>query len=453
MFNNFSDKMKSALDLIRKKARITEENLKPVLGEIRQALLEADTSLEVTKLIIDNLSTKALGMETQKSLNPSQVFISLVHRELTDILGGEQQILNIKAQPPASILLVGMQGAGKTTNIAKIALWLRKTRKKKVLLAGLDISRPAAGEQLEVLAKQAEIDYYGGKQRQNLAELAADVLEQAQLGGYDCLLVDTAGRSQNSPQLMDELKTIHGIIKPVEVLYTMDSMGGQSAAAAATGFQDALPLTGIIATKMDAAARGGSILSAKYLTGLPMKLLSNGEKLTDIMDFNPSAMAENIMGMGNALAIIKQAEMVIDEQDAKKMSQSISSKNKFSFADFKLQLEQMEKMGGLSSMAEKMGLNKQMQAMVAQKQLDTQHKKFIGLINSMTPKERKNPDIINGSRKMRISKGAGSNMAEFNQLLKRFKMSQKVLKKSNTKAGQDKLMRQIMPGMSNSSPY
>lgn len=453
MFDSFSNKMKSALDSVRKQARLTEENIKPSLSEIRVALLEADTSLEVIKLIIDNLTTKALGTATQKSLNPGQMFISLVHKELTEILGGEQQILNIKSQPPASIMLVGMQGAGKTTNLAKIALWLRKTRKKKVLLAGLDISRPAAGEQLEILAKQAEIDYYAGKQREDIAALAADVLEEAQLGGYDCLVVDTAGRTQNDPQLMQELKTVHDIIKPVEVLYTMDSMGGQSAAAAATGFQETLPLTGIIATKMDAAARGGSILSAKYLTGLPMKLLSNGEKLTDIMDFNPSAMAENIMGMGNALAVIKQAEMVIDEKDAQKMAKSVSGKNKFSFADFKLQLEQMEKMGGIASMAEKMGLNKQMAAMVAEKQMDTQHKKFIGLINSMTPKERNNPDSINGSRKMRISKGAGSNMAEFNQLMKRFKMSQKMLKKGKTKAGQEKLMRQMMPGVSGFPPH
>ncbi|MBE8183140.1 MAG: signal recognition particle protein, partial [Candidatus Portiera sp.] len=302
MFDSFSDKMKGALDSIRKKARLTEENITPALNEMRVALLEADTSLEVTKSIISNLTSKALGMEAQKLLNPGQMFISLVHKELTEILGGEQQILNIKSQPPATIMLVGMQGAGKTTNLAKIALWLRKTRKKKVLLAGLDISRPAASEQLEILAKQAEIDYYAGKQRQDINALAEDVREYAQLSGYDCLVVDTAGRTQNDPQLMQELKSIHDIIKPVEVLYTMDSMGGQSAAAAAIGFQETLPLTGIIVTKLDAAARGGSVLSAKYLTGLPMKLLSNGEKLTDIMDFNPSAMAESIMGMGNALA-------------------------------------------------------------------------------------------------------------------------------------------------------
>ncbi len=451
MFDSFSDKMKGALDSIRKKARLTEENITPALNEMRVALLEADTSLEVTKSIISNLTSKALGMEAQKLLNPGQMFISLVHKELTEILGGEQQILNIKSQPPATIMLVGMQGAGKTTNLAKIALWLRKTRKKKVLLAGLDISRPAASEQLEILAKQAEIDYYAGKQRQDINALAEDVREYAQLSGYDCLVVDTAGRTQNDPQLMQELKSIHDIIKPVEVLYTMDSMGGQSAAAAAIGFQETLPLTGIIVTKLDAAARGGSVLSAKYLTGLPMKLLSNGEKLTDIMDFNPSAMAESIMGMGNALAVIKQAEMVIDEEDAKKMAKGLAGN--FSFSDFKLQLEQMEKMGGIASMAEKMGLNKQMAAMVAEKQMDTQHKKFVGLINSMTPKERDNPDIINGSRKMRISKGAGSNMAEFNQLMKRYKMSQKMMKKGKTKAGQEKLMRQVMPGMSGFPPH
>lgn len=446
MFGNFSDKIKSALDGIRKKSRITEENIKPVLQELHVALLEADTALPVVKSMIENLTTKAIGTEAsriQKSLNPSQVFISLVHKELTEILGGEQEILNMKTQPPAVIMIVGLQGAGKTSSLAKIALWLKKTRRKKVLLAGLDISRPAASEQLATLAQQATIDYYAGKQRDNLEELTKDLLEQAQLGGYDCLLVDTSGRIQNDNAVMQELKTIHGLLKPVETLYTMDSMGGQNAAHAAVGFKDTIKLTGMIATKLDAAARGGAVLSAKYLTHLPIKMISNGEKLTDIMDFNPSAMAENIMGMNNALAAIKQAEMVIDEKDAKKMAKGLDAKHRFNFNDLRLQFEQMSKMGGMVEMAQKMGLGKGIAQMAAQKQMDSQTPKFIGLIDSMTPKERNDPDIINGSRKMRIAKGAGGTMAEFNQLLKRYKMAQKMVKQTKSLAGQRKLMQRL----------
>ena len=445
MFGNFSDKIKSTLDGIRKQAHITEDNIKPVLQELRLTLLEADTALPVVKSIIENLQEKALGMQVQKSLNPSQMFISLVHREIVDILGGEQEILNLRVQPPAVIMLVGLQGAGKTTNLVKSALWLRKMRKKKVLLTSLDISRPAAAEQLAVLAKQAELDYYDGAQRTNILELAKDVLQQAQLGGYDCLLVDTAGRVQTDKETMEELKLIHSTITPAEVLYTMDAMGGQDAARAATAFSEAVPISGIIATKLDSAARGGAILSVKYLTGKPIKLLSSGEKLTDIMDFNPSAMAESIMGMGNAMAVIKQAEMTIDEKDADGLAQSAKGKSKFDFNAFLLQLQQMQKMGGMASMATKMGLSKEMAQIVEQKQMDPQTKKFIGLIHSMTPKERKFPEVLSGSRKMRISKGAGSNMAEINQMLKRYKQVQKMMQKTRTAAGKQKFMNQLMP--------
>ena len=442
MFGQFSDKIKSSLDGLKKQSRITKENIQPVLQELRVTLLDADTSLPVVKLLIDNLIEQALGTEVQKSLNPGQVFISLFHKELSQILGGQQEILNIKVQPPAIIMLVGLQGAGKTSSIAKIALWLKKTRKKKTLLSGLDISRAAASEQLETLAKSAEVDYYGGKQRNNLADLAKDVREYASLSGYDCLLVDTAGRLQNDAQVMQELKVIYEILRPTEVLYTMDSMGGQGAADSALGFKDAIPLTGIIATKLDAAARGGAILSAKYLTEVPIKMLSNGEKLTDIMDFDPDSMAANIMGMGGAVEAIKKAEMVIDEKDAQKMAKGFKAQ-KFNFEDMKHQLEQMTKMGGMAEMAEKMGLGKNVAEMVAQKQIDKQTNRFIGMINSMTPEERKNPHIINGSRKMRISKGAGSSMGEFNQLLKRYKMTQKISKQSKSSAGQRKLMQRL----------
>lgn len=452
MFGNLSDKIKAALGGIRKQAHLTEDNIKPVLQEIFVALLEADTSLPVVKLLTENLREKALGTKVQKSMNPSQTFIALVHREISEILGGTQEILNLRVQPPAVIMLVGLQGAGKTTNLVKCGLWLYKTRKKKVLLAGLDLSRPAAAEQLELLAEQANLDYYGGKQRENINELTKDILEQAQLGAYDCLLVDTAGRMQTNQQIMEELTTVSQILKPTEVLYTMDAMGGQDAAKAAASFEEAVTISGIIATKLDSTARGGAILSVKYLTGKPIKLLSNGENLTDIMDFNPEAMADNIMGMGDAMALIKQAEMVVDEKDAKKLANSTSGKSKFNFDDFRLQLQQMKKMGGIASMAAKMGLSKEMVHMAAQKQQDPQTNRFIGLICSMTPQEREKPEILNGSRKIRIAQGAGSNMAQMNQMLKRFKMIQKIMQKTKTAAGKRKFMNQFSPGKGIGSP-
>lgn len=438
MFNKLSEKIRFSLNQLGKQARLTEENTASTLEEVRLALLEADTAVPVVQALITTLKQQAVGEKVQKSLNPGQAFIKIVYQELVKILGETHQTLNLRASPPAVIMVVGAQGSGKTTSLAKIALWLKKKNHKKVLLASLDQSRPAAVEQLNFLANQAGLDFY--YKQKPVLELAKSALDQAKLGGYDCLLVDTAGRMQTSDSLMAEIKEIHKIIQPVETLYVLDAMGGQDAIRVATGFKENLAITAILITKLDSTSRGGAILSVRYLLNLPIKLVANGENLTDIVDFNPNSIANLILGMGDTLALIRKTEMVASDSNKPVKIKS------FNFNHLRDQLVQLEKMGGLSSLVEKMGASKQI-ANMTQRQLGSgQMKKFIALIDSMTPAERKNPRLLNGSRKMRISKGAGSSMQEINQMLKRFKQLQKLAKKSNRNP--KKLMqgfKQILP--------
>ncbi len=418
MFNKLSEKICLSLGRLSKQARLTEENIAPTLQEVRLALLEADTAVPVVQGLITTLKQQAVGEKVQKSLNPGQAFIKIVHQELVKILGETHETLNLRARPPAVIMVVGTQGSGKTTSLAKIALWLKKKNHKKVLLASLDQSRPAAVEQLNSLANQAGLDFY--HEPKPVFELAKRILDHAQLGGYDCLLLDTAGRMQTNDALMAEIKEVHRIVQPIETLYVLDSMGGQDAIRVATGFRENLTITGILITKLDSTSRGGSILSLRYLLNLPIKLVANGENLTDIVDFNPHSIANLILGRGDILSLIRQTEMVTSDSN-----KSVKIK-RFNFNSLRDQLIQLEKMGGLSSIAAKMGIRKQI---ATQQQLGSQQvKKFIALIDSMTPAERKNPQLLNGSRKMRISKGAGSTMQEMNQMLKRFKQLQKLAK-------------------------
>ena len=438
MFNTLSEKIRESLTQLSKKAQLTEANITPALQEVRLALLEADAAVPVVRSLMDALKERALGEKVQKSLNPGQSFIRIVHREIVKTLGETQQALNLRTRPPAVIMMIGLQGSGKTTNLAKTALWLSKRNKKKVLLCSLDLSRPAAIEQLSTLAKQAEIDFY--YEERTILELAQKALDHATLGGYDCLLLDTAGRTQTDQALMKELKEIHEMTNPIETLYVLDAMGGQDAIRVAAGFKETLPITGIFASKLDSTARGGAILSVQHLLNTPVKLAGNGERLTDIMSFDPTSIANRILGMSDVLSVIKQAEMSVDTQDAKRLAKASLGKKRFNFNDLKVQLLQMEKMGGFSSIVGKMGINKQIAAMAMQQLGDKQAKKFIAFIDSMTPFERKNPELLNGSRKIRISKGAGSNMQEFNQMLKRFKQLQKMMGKNQK---QQKLMQRF----------
>jgi len=422
MFNKLSEKIRFSLSQLSKQARLTEENIAPTLQEVQLALLEADTAVPVVQALIATLKQQAIGEKVQKSLNPGQAFIKIVYQELVKILGTAHEPLNLRARPPAIIMVVGTQGSGKTTSLAKIALWLKKQNHKKVLLSSLDQSRPAAVEQLNSLANQAGLDFY--HEKRPVFELAKRTLDHAKLGGYDCLLIDTAGRMQTDDSLMEEIKEVHKIVQPVETLYVLDAMGGQDAIRVATGFRDNLAITGILITKLDSTSRGGAVLSLRYLLNLPIKLVANGENLTDIVDFNPNSIANLILGMGDTLSLIRQTEMMTSD------SNKLIKTKRFNFNNLRDQLTQLEKMGGLSSIVEKMGVSKQIATMTQQQLGSQQVKKFIALIDSMTPAERKNPQLLNGSRKMRISKGAGSNMQEMNQMLKRFKQLQKLAKKT-----------------------
>ena len=432
MYKTLSSKIKASLARISKQARLTADNIAPALQEVRLSLLEADTAVPVVNSLIDTLGKQALGEKVQKSLNPGQTFIKIVHEEIVKILGGKQEFINLQTQPPAVLMLVGLQGCGKTTHLVKTALWLKKQRKKKSLLCSLDLSRPAAVEQLKVLAAESQLDFYAGEAGQTSRHIAVEALNQARLGAYDCLLIDTAGRTQTDVTLMKELQELSAILKPIETLYVLDAMGGQDAVRAAAGFKEKTTISGIIVSKLDSSARGGGVLSVRRFLDKPIKLVGNGEKPTDIIDFHPSAMADRILGMGDMLAVIRQVEMTSEGPDKKKFA----AKSKFNFNQLRDQLLQMRKLGGLSAVMEKIGINEKMAA-VAERQFGDEHiKKYIALIDSMTPVERSNPQILNGSRKIRISRGAGSSMQEFNQMAKKLKQLGKMNGKSLKKQQQ-----------------
>ena len=436
MLGGLGERFKAGLGRIGKQARLTEDSIKPALNDLRLALLEADTAIEVVTELLTRLRQAALGEEVQKKLSPSQVFMSTVHKELTKILGGQAEPLNMRVQPPAVFLQVGLQGSGKTTNLAKLGLWLKKLRKKKSLLVSLDTTRPAAAEQLRVLADKARLDYYHGDRALELPELAATMLEQAQLGGYDCLLVDTAGRARTEEARMDELAQIHAVLKPAETLYVLDCMAGQDAARAAQAFKAAAPVSGVVITKADSSARGGAILSVQYLIGAPIKMMSNGEELTDIQDFDPAKIANRIMGTADAGGLLQKAQMTAQEGQAR-------PGNHFGFSEMRAQLVQLQKMGGLSAMAEKLGLQGAAANLLQQQMDDKQTRKYIGFIDAMTPWERRNPQQLNGSRKLRISRGSGGDLAEFNRMLKKFKMMRKTGAKMKTAKGRQRMMNQL----------
>ena len=436
MFGGLGERFRSGLGRIGKQARLTEDSIRPALNDLRLALLEADTATEVVTDLLTRLQTKALGEDVQRKLSPSQVFMGVVHHELRAILGGQAQPLNMRVQPPAVFLQVGLQGSGKTTNLAKLGLWLKKLRKKKILLTSLDNTRPAAAEQLQVLAGKAQLDYYHGDRELELPSLAAAMLEQAQLGGYDCLLVDTAGRARTEETRMDELKQIHAVLKPAETLYVLDCMAGQDAARAAQAFQAAVPISGVVITKTDSAARGGAILSVQYLIGKPIKMMSDGEELTDIQDFEPAQFVNRIMGIADTSGLLQKVGMTVQEDQTRAASH-------FDFNAMRTQLMQLQKMGGLTAMAEKMGLQGAAAQLLQQQMDDKQMRKYLGFIDAMTPWERRHPERLNGSRKLRISRGSGGDLAEFNRMLKRFKLMQKTGAKMKTAKGRQKMMHQL----------
>jgi signal recognition particle subunit SRP54 len=450
MFQQLSDRITTALKHVRGQGRISEDNVKKTLKEVRQALLEADVALDVITDFLGRVKRCALGREVSKSLNPGQAFIKVVKRELTELMGENQAELNLQTQPPAVILLAGLQGSGKTTSAAKLARYIRDQRQKKVLLVSTDIYRPAAIEQLQILANQLEIDCYPSTQNQKPVKIAEDALKEAKRKLYDVLIVDTAGRLHIDDEMMFEVKSLHQILNPIETFFVVDSMTGQDAANTAKVFNDALALTGVILTKLDGDARGGAALSIRAITGKPIKFVGMGEKVDALEVFHPERMASRILGMGDVMSLIENLEQKVDRTKAEAMTKKIMQGKGFSLDDFAEQLSQMANMGGMSALIDKMPGMGHLSEKIKNKVDDNKIKRMVAITQSMTKKERRNPDLIKNSHKRRIAAGCGQQIVEVNRLLKQYEQMSKMMKKMGKGgAGMMKMMQglgSMMPG-------
>lgn len=450
MLDNLTQRLAKVVKTLRGQARLTEDNITEMLREVRMALLEADVALPVVKDFIARVKEKAIGHEVIGSLTPGQALVGVVHRELTDLMGGASSGLDLATQPPAVILMAGLQGAGKTTTTAKLGKWLRERQKKKILVVSCDVYRPAAIEQLKTVAAQAAIDFFPSSVGQKPVDIAAAALDYAKKHYYDILFVDTAGRLAIDEAMMAEIKTLHAQLKPIETLFVVDAMLGQDAVNTAKAFNDALALTGVILTKLDGDARGGAALSVRHVTGKPIKFSGVGEKLTGLEEFHPERMAARILGMGDILGLVEEAQRGVDHEKAQILAQKLKSGKGFDLNDFKEQIAQMRKMGGVASLLEKLPAQFAQAAQQAGSGVeDKAIRRIEGIINAMTPTERAKPEIIKASRKRRIAAGAGVQVQEVNRLLNQFEQTQKVMKQFS-KGGLQKMMRGMkgmMPGM------
>lgn len=441
MFDSLSDRLGSTLKKIRGQGRITEDNVKETLREVRMALLEADVALPVVREFIDNVKERAMGQDVLRSLTPGQVLVKIVNDELVAVMGDDSNSLNLSTQPPAVILMAGLQGAGKTTSVAKLARWLKERERKSVMVASADVYRPAAIDQLETLAKEVDARFFPSQSSQNPVDIARNAVEQAKRDYVDVVIIDTAGRLHIDDDMMDEIKQIHAAINPIETLFTVDSMTGQDAANTAKVFNEALPLTGIILTKTDGDARGGAALSIRHITGKPIKFMGVGEKTAALEPFHPDRVVSRILGMGDVLSLVEEAQRKMDVGSAEKLANKLKKGKGFDLEDFQEQLRQMGKMGGIGSLLDKMPGMGNIPAAAKQQVNDKELAKLEAIINSMTKKERQKPEIIKGSRKKRIAAGSGTQIQDVNRLLKQFSQMQKMMKKMGSKGGMAKLMR------------
>ncbi len=441
MFDSLSDRLGSTLKKIRGQGRITEENVKETLREVRMALLEADVALPVVREFIENVKERAMGQDVLRSLTPGQALVKIVNDELVAVMGDGSSSLNLNTQPPAVILMAGLQGAGKTTSVAKLARWLKERERKSVMVASADVYRPAAIDQLETLAKEVDARFFPSQSSQNPVDIARDAIEQAKRDYVDVVIIDTAGRLHIDDDMMDEIKQIHTAINPIETLFTVDSMTGQDAANTAKAFNEALPLTGVILTKTDGDARGGAALSIRYITGKPIKFMGVGEKTAALEPFHPDRVVSRILGMGDVLSLVEEAQRKMDVGSAEKLANKLKKGKGFDLEDFQEQLRQMGKMGGIGSLMEKMPGMGNIPAAAKQQVNDKELAKLEAIINSMTKKERQKPEIIKGSRKKRIAAGSGTQIQDVNRLLKQFSQMQKMMKKMGSKGGMAKMMR------------
>lgn len=449
MFEQLSERLQHTVKRVRGQARITEQNVKETLREVRIALLEADVALPVVKDFIKQIQQRAVGQEVMGSLTPGQVVIKIVNEELVSVMGGTSSGIDLKTRPPAVVLVAGLQGAGKTTTVVKLANWLKINSKKRVLVASADVYRPAAIQQLEKLATDAGIDVLtpGASAALDIAQAA---LTHARSSGFDVLILDTAGRLHVDESMMQEIQDISRVLDPVETLFVADSMTGQDAVNSASAFNDALKLTGVILTKTDGDARGGAALSVRHVTGQPIKFLGTGEHLDAFEVFHPDRLASRILGMGDVLSLVEQVEQKVDKAKAEKIARKISSGKRFDLEDFREQIQQMEQMGGIGSLIEKLPGAAGLSGQLAGQMDNDQFKRIVAIINSMTPHERRMPAVIKASRKRRIAIGSGTQVQEVNRLLKQFIQMQKMMKKMRNKGGMNQLlagMKGRVPGM------
>jgi signal recognition particle subunit SRP54 len=443
MLENLTSRLSRVMKTIRGEARLTEANIGDALREVRMALLEADVALPVVRDFVAQVKEKALGEEVIGSLTPGQALIGVVHRSLTDLMGGANEQLNLAVAPPAIVLMAGLQGSGKTTTTGKLARLLREEQKKKVLVVSCDVYRPAAIEQLKSVAAQAGVDFFPSAPSDRPVDIARSAVDWAKRHYHDVLFVDTAGRLAIDEAMMAEIKAIHGAINPVETLFVVDSMQGQDAVNVAKAFNDTLPLTGVVLTKLDGDARGGAALSVRQVTGKPIKFAGVGEKLSGIEPFHPERMASRILGMGDIVSLVEEARKGVDEEEAKKLAEKFKKGKGFDLEDFKGQLAQMKKMGGLQSLIDKLPAQfAQAAAQSPQAMDDRVLRRLEGIINSMTPAERAKPELIKASRKRRIATGSGVSVQEVNRLLNQFEQMQKVMK-TMQKGGLAKMMRSV----------
>jgi len=449
MFENLTDRLSGTLRNITGKARLSDDNIQDALREVRKALLEADVALPVVKDFVENIRKRAIGQEVSRSLSPGQQFVKIVQDELVAVMGAKTEELNLAVKPPAIILMAGLQGAGKTTSVAKLAKYLKTRLKKSVMVVSVDVYRPAAIKQLETLAAEVGAKFFPSDTTQKPVDIAVAAIDAAKRQLVDVLIVDTAGRLHIDDALMEEIQALHAGLDPVETLFVIDAMIGQDAVNTAKAFNDALPLTGIILTKLDGDARGGAALSVRHITGKPIKFIGVGEKTDALEPFHPDRIASRILGMGDVLSLIEEAQQKIDYKKAEKLATKVHKGQRFDLEDLRDQLQQMQNMGGMAGLLDKLPGMGQMAQVAQQEGTVKQFKRMEAVINSMTPSERRDPDILNGSRKRRITQGSGTDIQDLNRLLKQHKQMAKMMKKLKGGKGLANMMRGIsgqLPG-------
>ncbi|WP_395642444.1 signal recognition particle protein [Rudaea sp.] len=446
MFESLSQRLSTTIERLRGRARLTDANIREALREVRIALLEADVALPVVQALIQRIQVRAVGQEVLKSLSPGQTLVKVVRDELTAVMGSVNTDLNLAAAPPAIVLMAGLQGAGKTTTVAKLARFLKDRRKKKVMVVSADVYRPAAIEQLRTLAEQVGVLFHPSTGDEDPVAIARGALDAAKKNFADVLLVDTAGRLAIDAQMMDEIKRLHAALNPIETLFVVDAMTGQDAANTAKAFAEALPLTGVVLTKTDGDARGGAALSVRYITGRPIKFIGVSEKPDGLDAFHPDRIAQRILGMGDVLSLVEQVEQNVDKEKAQKLAEKVMKGKRFDMNDMRDQLQQMVSMGGLASLMDKLPGVGNLPDAVKSKVNDKEVHRMIAIVNSMTKKERRHPDLLNGSRRARVAKGSGTQPADVNRLLKQYMQMEKMMSKMGA-GGMKGLMRQMGAAM------